>query len=65
MGMITRMLVYVVIMFAGAVITAAIREWLGTEVKHRSWGRGVIHNTISVLITIVGWEVFTWALYGP
>ena len=62
--MITRMLVYVAVVIAGAVINAAVREWLGTEIKHRSPSQGIVYSIISALITIAGWEVLTWALSG-
>ena len=59
-----RLLTYVVVVIVSAMLEAAIREWLGTEIKHRSIGRGITYNVISFLFTVLAWEVLTWALHG-
>ena len=62
--MVLRMLIYVVVVIVGAMLEAAIREWLGTEIKHRSTGSGITYNVISFLFTVLTWEILTWALHG-
>ena len=60
-----RMLVYVIVVIASAMLEVAIRGWLGTEVKHRSRGSGITYYIVSFLFAVLTWETLTWALRDP
>ena len=59
----------IAIWLAIGAIGAVVQEWvgsrLGTEIKHRDYGRRIAYGVVSAGATIASWEALMWVMSAP